>query len=205
MSVEFRNSWCVVSWFSNTDCTFWLKKRHTRESTETDTSVDSHWENVTSDDHMSSQSTPQFHLEWLWQLSRSDDQIMELCLRAIRLQRLCGVVVRSQLYRSLLFMFFLGKPILINLMLATCLLYRGLGHIEHSWSRICSDLFWQFSSGQTYVVESVRCHEHKRRKVIGNLLGFYHVHGWISVVTESQSGFPRDCDQLLIVIAMDKN
>ena len=132
MSVEFRNSSCVVSWFSNTNRTFWLKKR---ESTTTDTSVDSHWENVTSDDHMSSQSTPQFHLEWLWQLSTSessDDQIMELCLRAIRLQRLCGVVVRSQLYRSLLFMFFLGKPILINLMLATCLLYRGLGHIEHS-------------------------------------------------------------------------
>ena len=53
---------------------------------------------------------------------------------------------------------------------------------HHSCSRICSDLFWQFSSGQTYVVESVRCHEHKRRKVIGNLLGLYHVHGyWMNI------------------------
>ena len=186
MSVEFRNSSCVVSWFSNTDCTFWLKKRHTRESTTTDTSVDSHWENVTSDDHMSSQSTPQFHLEWLWQLSRSDDQIMELCLRAIRLQRLCGVVVRSQLYRSLLFMLFFWKANLNQLDVGNMSpLQRPRPHRtqpHHSCSRICSDLFWQFSSGQTYVVESVRCHEHKRRKVIGNLLGFYHVHGyWMNI------------------------
>ena len=60
---------------------------------------------------------------------------------------------------------------------------------HHSCSRICSDLFWQFSSGQTYVVESVRCHEHKRRKVIGNLLGFYHVHGyWMNISCRISQG-----------------
>ena len=86
---------------------FCLDERGVPEKAHTYTGVNSLWENVTSDDHMSSLivntsvspgSTECDNLVW----SSSNDLLMELCLRAKRLQRLRGFMVRSQLFRYLL-------------------------------------------------------------------------------------------------------
>ena len=110
-SVACNKDICLSKVTSKTSLEFWAKlatlhliclaERGVHEKAHIYTGVNSLGENVTSDDQSNSVSPGSTECDNLVQ-SSGNDLLMELCLRAIRLQRLRGFVVRSQLFRYLL-------------------------------------------------------------------------------------------------------
>ena len=132
MSVEFRNSSCVVSWFSNTGCTFLAEKEaHKRKH--------QNW-------HKCGFSLRKCHKWWphVQSVNTSVSPGVTVTVEHVRWPN-NGALLTSHkastpswgcgsqpVVQVSTFHVFFRKANLNHLMLATCLLYRGLGHIEHS-------------------------------------------------------------------------